>query len=942
MGYWADYTLREDDAEVTFAARDRTWERLPPGQVLELAVSVVAGPIDMYVAATEIAADQNPTVPTRGPGESTNDWLDRLLDGLRKPLSLRVDLFAPGAAQPAFTWRSPGPQVFIPASTWAHRGYTPAADALMVPGLWRCRVTNDTTKTASCALEVGHWFARSAPRRRDVPMRVLNHAVAVALQALAPSLTFRGDAAILAFGADLKELVGPDRASLLADRTIDLPRITSADGKMLSATIAVGAGTEVLAVVDQQYAADRKKVLAIFGPGSGAVRALDAKNQEWHAAVVADDPALLITAYFSAFDFEYEKAYVDWDVHLDAFQINLYWAFDKKLERGRVAMTSTAEFSDEPLIDVAEYFGLDGASTKLAGPIVPALEEVSPLIGRYLGELLVQAIEPEKVFLDVRVAARHWSVRYVAPPITGDRGLGASPIVAPGPRPLLPRPGPLRPPVPTLPFDSGDPTAAGRLDRIETVVVLMLENRSYDHLFGYLRERYGPAYDGMDAAMPFTNPSAPPLVNPVAAIHHANTRIPVSPHHGYTHVMRQIARGAMTGFAADLADRGDQYYAMSYYTDSELPVYDELSRSYVVCDRWFAAHPGPTFPNRFATVMGSIPELENLEISDPRLGWIPNGTIFDVLSENGIAWRYFESDVAFLRMFDAYRLDDTHVVPFDDPIDGFRAYLNSGAVHEPRVIFIDPNFADVPPASTANDDHPPADLRRGQRLVCDIYNTLIASPRWQNTLFVVTYDEHGGFYDHVPPLGTDLGPPAWKGAVPPLHPDGPHHVGVRVPTLVISPWVSAAVASPLEFDHTSLMKTILLRFRDTIPAAALGQFGSRVNTALSLAPLLNDDPRTIVPATCAYPWPVNLARRSQVPRAIVSTTPDGLDPLVATPAAGIDRRLRKVRRLLTEAARIAEVLEVDPGALDQRAAAQAHDPDDFHVAVRQLYRPRRR
>jgi phospholipase C len=165
----------------------------------------------------------------------------------------------------------------------------------------------------------------------------------------------------------------------------------------------------------------------------------------------------------------------------------------------------------------------------------------------------------------------------------------------------------------------------------------------------------------------------------------------------------------------------------------------------------------------------------------------------------------------------------------------------------PPVVFIDPNFVDVPPVSTACDDLAPANLLRGQDFIATVYNMLTASPQWERMLFVITYDEHGGFFDHVPPPGTPQTPPPpeFGGAVPRIHPEGPQHLGVRVPALIISPWVSSGSVCKTVFDHTSILKTILVRHRARIAENFFTQFGPRVNKANHLGVALDlDTPRS--------------------------------------------------------------------------------------------------
>ena len=158
--------------------------------------------------------------------------------------------------------------------------------------------------------------------------------------------------------------------------------------------------------------------------------------------------------------------------------------------------------------------------------------------------------------------------------------------------------------------------------------------------------------------------------------------------------------------------------------------------------------------------------------------------------------------------------------------------IRNGAL--PSVSFIDPRYIDVPPAWAANDDLPPANVCRGQQLVREIYQLLLEDPAtWKRTLLVVTYDEHGGFFDHKAPAGlasSDNPQPQ-----PRVHPDGPDHLGVRVPAFLVSPWINSGTVCTSLFDHTSLIKTILDRFApaDFPVADVFGQRAAQANGLLS-------------------------------------------------------------------------------------------------------------
>jgi phospholipase C len=182
------------------------------------------------------------------------------------------------------------------------------------------------------------------------------------------------------------------------------------------------------------------------------------------------------------------------------------------------------------------------------------------------------------------------------------------------------------------------------------------------------------------------------------------------------------------------------------------------------------------------------------------------------------------------------------------------------------VSWIDPNFDDIHDFDPdSNDDHPPSDVGAGQALVLELYEALVNSPAWEDTLLVVLYDEHGGFYDHVAPPAVDDG-------------SGHRTLGLRVPALVVGPRVKRFVCHEV-FDHTSLIKTILSRFAPD-PAAAIAAMGPRVRAARDLGAVLDDAPRTDLPAPGALRAQVE-ARRQEARRlraaapGAVAPAPDG-------------------------------------------------------------------
>jgi phospholipase C len=440
----------------------------------------------------------------------------------------------------------------------------------------------------------------------------------------------------------------------------------------------------------------------------------------------------------------------------------------------------------------------------------------------------------------------------------------SSAIFFPGP---APQPGPVAPAGPSRAGEPGN----GSTKKIDHLVVLMLENRSFDHMLGYLSLEKGRTdIEGLRGPTFNTNP-VPGSVVP-QPIHELDTTIVATdPSHNHVATKEQIADGGMTGFVSNYMKKtrpGDEGIVMGFYTHRDLNVFDFLAENYTVCDRWFCAHPGPTYPNRFISLMGSTSNLENIDLGGTEAGATKGDTIFDILSKVGINWKYVESNIAFLRMFDKYRVDDENIIQRKRPSgrgnfisgDTFLELAESGRL--PAVTWIDPNFGELELDGDANDDHPPADVLKGQELVCEIYRALTKAPnQWRRTLFVILYDEHGGFYDHVPPHGlNDITSPQ----VHPVHPEGPTFYGPRVPALLISPWVGAKTASHVVFDHTSLLKTILLNFIGP-DAATTEALGKRVDAANDLMSELLDEVRSDIP-DCPEPRAAGVAAAGSLPK----------------------------------------------------------------------------
>jgi len=322
---------------------------------------------------------------------------------------------------------------------------------------------------------------------------------------------------------------------------------------------------------------------------------------------------------------------------------------------------------------------------------------------------------------------------------------------------------------------------------IEHVVVVMMENRSFDHFLGWL-----PNADGMQAGLTYTDDTGAtfataPLAPDYMACDHPD------PDHSWMGGRVEYDNGAMDGFLR--AGMNDQY-AIGYYTEPDRPFFNTFARTFTTCDHFFASILGPTYPNRIFQHAAQTDRLDNtLDIST-----LP--TIWDRLAEEGVSGRYYFSDVPFLLLWGAKYL------PILSTYDEFLADAAAGTL--PSVSFVDPRFVNDE-TGTSGSDHPHGDVRVGDAFLAETFDAVVHSPNWSSTVFIVTYDEWGGFFDHVAPPRA-----AAPNDVDPDLVNGKALLGLRVPVVVASPFTRGDPANPrvvsTVFDHTSVLKLIEWRW----------------------------------------------------------------------------------------------------------------------------------
>ena len=328
------------------------------------------------------------------------------------------------------------------------------------------------------------------------------------------------------------------------------------------------------------------------------------------------------------------------------------------------------------------------------------------------------------------------------------------------------------------------PAAAGG---IEHIVVVMMENRSFDHLFGWL-----PNADGMQDGLIYCDLAGEPHPTHAMAPDFTGCGHP-DPDHSYVGGRVQYNDGQMDGF---LRSGSNDDYAIGYYVEEDRPFYNALARNYTALDQCFCSILGPTFPNRLFLHAAQTDRLSN----DTTLATIP--TIWDRLAAAGVSHAYYFSNLPFLGLWGLKYLGISR------PYAQFLAEAAVGSL--PAVSFVDPRFT-AADDGTGNDDHPHADVRAGDAFLADTFLAVAKGPAWPNTIFIVTYDEWGGFFDHVAPPRA-----AAPNAVDPELVDGKALLGLRVPAVVASPFSRGDADSPsvnhLVFDHTSILKLIEWRW----------------------------------------------------------------------------------------------------------------------------------
>lgn len=373
---------------------------------------------------------------------------------------------------------------------------------------------------------------------------------------------------------------------------------------------------------------------------------------------------------------------------------------------------------------------------------------------------------------------------------------------------------------------------------IEHVIILMLENRSYDHMLGYLPNGHGLAGDEFN----LVDPSDP--TSERVFVSNRSAYITVNPGHDFDSVEKQmygqtgrvVDPAPMNGFVAAHIEeeKGDVQLGkkiMECFDPDKIPALTTLAREFCLCDRWFSAVPGPTWLNRFfahsATCDGLI--VDTVE-HNYRMK-----TIFDVLGKNGFSWNIYYGDVPQSIVLQHHWKTLDRFKRFEN----FFTDLEKGQLA--AYSFIEPRYLDFHEWK-ANDQHPPHDVRLGEYLIAEVYDALRKSEFWEKSLLVVLYDEHGGFYDRVPPPGSVPSPDGKKSKHPPFDFT---RLGVRVPAILVSPFVEKGLVDSTIYEHSSLPATIKILFNLPEGLTARDKAANTFEKNLSLSIPRSDTPMTL-------------------------------------------------------------------------------------------------
>ena len=486
------------------------------------------------------------------------------------------------------------------------------------------------------------------------------------------------------------------------------------------------------------------------------------------------------------------------------------------------------------------------------------------------------------------------------------------------------------------------------MSQVKHVFVLMLENRSLDHLLGFSGITGKDAVTGQPTAIEGLTGNESNSLNgqsyPVT--HPADWSMPVDPCHEFLCVVQQLtgqksyAGGPYppidcSGFVANYAANGGSANPgeiMKCYDPNQLPVINSLAKEFVVCDNWFSSMPGPTWPNRYFVHAGSSGGLDHSPSTEEIALWfvdgmpLNNGTIFDKLKHAGKKWHIYRGD----EFPQSFSLKGVHYLRDTTPLRKFQKEVGSTShPYKYDYTFIEPNYGDVINNSYLNgtSQHPLDNVVCGEWLIKYVYESIRQSPVWNESLLIVTWDEHGGFYDHQHPKPTVA--PGDNSTTSKLN---KYHfpftqLGVRVPAIVVSPLIPQNLIDHRIYDHSSAPATVEAIFG----LSAITKRDAQANNVASLVILSSPraTPQTLpapssAGAQCPFPNPAAPAAPLAAPEAAVGLVARPLEPPDEGNLPGFLNIAQRVDRELTPPELHAAVMAKHELSLSTRANAAAY------------------
>jgi phospholipase C len=377
------------------------------------------------------------------------------------------------------------------------------------------------------------------------------------------------------------------------------------------------------------------------------------------------------------------------------------------------------------------------------------------------------------------------------------------------------------------------------LDNLKHIVVLMMENRSFDHMLGFAKSASWPI-DGLSGTES-NRDSTGELVTVSSDSMYAGDFTP-DPGHSLFSTLTQLYVDAktpvaqqpnMNGFVVSYEGKNGSnikaaHRIMKCFSPQKVSILTKLAQQYAVCDRWFSSVPGPTFPNRaFAHSATSVGRV------DMDVNWLNlTKTIYELLVENNIDSRIYYTDSTMAMTFKGLMNQGRYFSLIED------FYSDCNKNNLPAYSFLEPRYANSEDTSSntffsASDQHPDHNVEQGELLIKQVYEAVWKNPQVRNsTLLVVVYDEHGGLYDHVPPpTAPNPDNKNWGGAPGFLDPPFDFtRLGVRVPAVLISPYIKAGTIDSTVYDHGSLAATACKLFLKNVSNAFLTQRDKNAHT----------------------------------------------------------------------------------------------------------------